>query len=234
MTRKRSSNQEIEEYYFQQFCLTRGISPDFIQHRDKPDIIIKIDHHTIGVEVTNFYIKDGSDRSSEQRQAPLRETIVQDAQKLYLKNNGKNIEVTFGFNTIKDTKGIAEQIADFVQSIDNKTGMVAKNTFAHIPELASVYYNATEYEDAQWRAMQVHSPPFLDQVRLKDIIKEKESKAAQYQRCDSFWLLIVIDYINFGQEQHILQLELEKVPSSTFEKIFLYKTGYEQIIEVQQ
>jgi len=139
MARKRSSNQEIEEYYFKKFCAARSFTPNFVQHSDKPDIIIEIEGRRIGIEMTNFYIKDGSDRSSEQRQAPLRETVVQDAQKLYLENNGKNIEVTFGFNAIRDTKCLAQRLADFIHCIDgNNTGAVARNTFAHIPELGRV------------------------------------------------------------------------------------------------
>ena len=82
--------------------------------------------------------------------------------------------------------------------------------------------------------MQVHSPPFLNQTRLKAIIKEKEKKAQQYQSCNVYWLLVVIDYIDFGQEQHISQEKLEKISSNIFKEIFLYKTGFDQIIELQK
>ena len=76
--------------------------------------------------------------------------------------------------------------------------------------------------------------PAFRPKRLKKIIQEKEHKAKEYQSAHAYWLLIVIDYMDRGQEQYILQDQLERIPSNVFEKIFLYKTGYEQIIEVQQ
>jgi hypothetical protein len=65
--------------------------------------------------------------------------------------------------------------------------------------------------------------------RLLEIIREKETK--EYKPCDSYWLLVVIDFINPAQDQEITNAVLPTIQSNRFEKIIVYKTVYEQILE---
>ena len=79
---------------------------------------------------------------------------------------------------------------------------------------------------------QAYSIPMLDKERLIEIIREKEKKAKEYKSCDEYWLLIVIDFINFAQDQIISNNMLPKIESTTFQKIFVFKTGYDQVFEL--
>jgi hypothetical protein len=51
--------------------------------------------------------------------------------------------------------------------------------------------------------MQLHGFGLMSHERLTKIIREKEAKARQYVRCDAYWLLIVVDFLDSAQEQEI-------------------------------
>jgi hypothetical protein len=85
---------------------------------------------------------------------------------------------------------------------------------------------------ARWKLSQVHSIGLMSTARLRDIITEKEAKAKEYAPCDAYWLLVVVDFTDLAQDQEIRVDGLEAVKSSIFEKIIIYKTGYNHIVEV--
>jgi hypothetical protein len=224
--------KEIEKYYFERFSRSYSLPVGEVEHDDAPDFIIKADQ-SIGLEITNFYLEDGNHLGSEQRQNPIRERVIETAQRIYKENDGRNIELSFGFNLIENENGLAQKIARFVSDLEYpKSGILPISIFAHIPELSFVYFNAQEYENPQWRLVQVHSTPMMNVERLLEIIKEKEEKSKKYKTCDSYWLLVVIDFINRAQDQEIANVVLPKIHSNVFNKILIYKTAYEQILEV--
>ena len=224
--------KEIEKYYFERFSRSYSLPLGEVEHDDAPDFIIK-SNQSVGIEITNFYSKDGAHLESEQQQNPIRERIIETAQRIYQENGGRNIELSFGFTTIAKENGLAQKIAAFVSGINQQeSGALPISIFAHIPELSFVYFNAQEYEDPQWRLLQVHSTPMMNVERLLEIIKEKEEKSKNYKACDSYWLLVVIDFINRAQDQEITNDPLPKIHSSIFKKILIYKTAYEHILEV--
>ena len=69
-------------------------------------------------------------------------------------------------------------------------------------------------------------------ARLNEIISEKEAKAQRYAPCDVYWLLIVVDFIDAAQEQEI-RIDGLTVRSDMFQKIIIYKTGFEHIVELE-
>jgi hypothetical protein len=72
----------------------------------------------------------------------------------------------------------------------------------------------------------------MSAARLRAIVAEKESKAANYASCDAYWLLIVVDFTDPAQDQEITTTGL-KLSSGFFEKIIIYKPGFEDIVEVK-
>lgn len=230
MDKQKSDTQEREQNYFNKFRQLYLLPEGVVVYGDKPDVTIE-SSKTIGIEITNFYLRSGKDLSSEQQQSDLRKKIISEAHRLYLKNGGKNIELSFGFNLIKDKKGIAQKIADFASKIEHKeSGEILRAAFKHIPEVASIYLNSIEYEKPKWHLMQVYSPPLIQTERLEEIIRKKET--IKYRPCDSYWLLIVIDFMNPAQDQEIASPILPTIQSNKFDKIIIYKTAYEQILEV--
>lgn len=222
---------EIEEFYFKKFQEAYGLSGDF-EISDKPDIRINYNCKKIGIELTSFYLEEGSNIESEQRQSPIRERIVKKAQCLYEKHNGRNIEVTLGFNTIIDENGLAEKIADWIGRNNKRQGTVSLSSFSHIPELRFVYINLGPYDDAEWRISQVYSIGNTSPQQLQKIITDKESKFDQYDNdLDETWLLIVIDFINFGMDQEPHNVDYSEISVKKFDKVFMFKTAFDYIFE---
>lgn len=227
----KKTKEEKEKYYFDKFCMAQGFSWEVVEQckPPKPDFIGD-DCRKIGIEITNYSIVDGGEASSEMKQSPQRQRIANLAHKMFLEDGGGQINVALGFNLIieRSKEEIARDIFHFVR--DNQSLTNDRLTFyarMAIPEIAFLYISSAEHSPAEWRLAQVHDVTTINIERLTEIIKGKEGK--NYTGCDAYWLLIVMDMMDPGQEQEIPRSELPKIPSQKFEKIFFYKTGYEQV-----
>jgi len=145
----RPTNQEIERHYFEMFRTVFPLPDGPVRYGDKPDVTIE-GSKTIGVEITNFYVADGTSSDSEQVQRNLRESAVERAQRLHVKSGGQNVEITFGFNKanpIQDVKALAQKIAALgrrVEEYDN--GQISREDFGDIPELDFVHLYARQLQ----------------------------------------------------------------------------------------
>jgi hypothetical protein len=92
-----------------------------------------------------------------------------------------------------------------------------------MPEVASIYLNAREYPDAKWQVKQVHRVDLTSKEDLETIVREKESKIADYEPCDAYWLLVVVDGMDAAQEQEI-RTDEPHVSSAVFERIIIFHT----------
>jgi len=210
------------------------LPPGTITYKDAPDVILK-GVKKIGIEITNFFLEDGSLSESEQSQKKLREKVVSSAQRTNRAENGRNFEVAFGFdktNPIRKQKTLVAKMVQLAKSIEgNQTGQVQRELFKAIPELSFVYLNAREYADAKWRVVQVYNVPVMSRDRLVEIVKSKERRANQYEKCDAYWLLVVVDFINSTQDQEIRVDSFDKIQTDVFEKVIVYKTLFGHVIE---
>jgi len=77
----------------------------------------------------------------------------------------------------------------------------------------------------------VESGRWLSPTGLEKIVREKESKAAEYLPCDAYWLLIIVDWMDNAQEQEI-SVQSVKIASNVFERIIVYKPDFDDILEV--
>lgn len=138
----RLSQQEKERHYFELFRRSYTLPGGDVHYGDKPDVTI-IGARKLGVEITNFYHEDGSSIGSEQRQSSRRTTVAALAQRLYLNQGGKNIELKLSFNKsrpIEDTDAVARNVAQFASRIEHReSGQIPRDEFAHIPKLDFVY-----------------------------------------------------------------------------------------------
>lgn len=235
-SRPMKPQQEIERGYFEQF--RRASDLDAIpSYGDKPDVILHLDRK-IGVEITNFYLRPGHDGASEQRQRVRREDVITQARNRYRDDGGRGFELTIQFNPkrpigSKRSAALIAELADLAKRIeDHPTGPVSPVLFERSPELLTVWLNAQEYLDATWRVVQVYPLDFVSTLALSRIIRDKEAKAKRYLPCDAYWLLIVVDWADPAQDQEIAVGELA-LSSSVFERIILYKPGFNEIIEVK-
>jgi hypothetical protein len=229
------TNQDRERHYFERFRKVYSLPQGSICYSDRPDIIIKGREWT-GVEVTDFYIEEGSLPESEQAQITFRDRVVSNAQKIYQNDNGKNIHITFGFNKanpIREKKKLEMKLVDLAKHIESQeTRTIPLETFRTIPELSFVYLNK-EYQNGRWRVQQVYRGSNMSRDRLLQIVRYKEEKAKEYQKCDAYWLLIVVDFFDPAQDQEIPGAGFDKIETEIFEKVIVYKTAYEKTLEVK-
>jgi len=227
-------NKEIEEYYYKQFAQAYELSADYVV-KDRPDIRIIYNDKEVGIEVTCFYLENGCEISSEQKQAPMREKIVQLIQSQYEKERGRGIEITFGFNILpaKGIRRLSKKICDWLigQSF-LESGSLCPSSFEDIPELRFVYVNIGPYGDAKWRVSQVGEVKNTCPNALQNIILEKENLLHNYNKCEEMWLLVVIDFINSGMEQEPLNVDYSNVIKTKFDRVYVFRTGYNTIVEI--
>jgi hypothetical protein len=228
----------MEHHYFERFRQAYELPGGVVRYADKPDVLVKGDR-TVGIEITNLYLEAGSDEGSEQRQRPRRYEVASEAHRLYRAGGGRGIELTIQFDSAKPItsarkKTLPQQIAAFAASVHMQpSGPFYADSFPDMPEITSIWLNSREWPDATWaRPAQVHSYEEMSAARLRAIVAEKESKAANYASCDAYWLLIVVDFTDPAQDQEITTTGL-KLSSGFFEKIIIYKPGFEDIVEVK-
>lgn len=220
------------ELFGQDFQLPEGP----VRYGDKPDVVID-GLRKIGIEITDLYLVRGDDPNSEQVQRRHRETVLERAQALYREAGGRSIELVVEFsniNPIRKIEPLAQAVAELGQRVEQGSSQrVPRDVFTHIPELVSVYCNGREYPDAKWHTSQVYGVPSLVVPRVEEVIAEKTEKVAQYRSCDCYWLLIVVDFMNPAQDQDI-RWPAGAVLTQThaFERIWLYKPAFHEVVEV--
>ncbi|WP_137939137.1 hypothetical protein [Chitinivorax sp. B] len=237
MQMKRNSHQKIEQRYFEQFQAHYRVPEGALEYTDKPDVIIRGDK-TLGIEITNLYISPGHEPTSEQKQRIYREKTLACAQKLYLADGGKRIELSVDFEPnqpIFEKAPLARALANLAKQIENMaTGRVHPELFKNIPQLRCVYYNATEYLDPTWRLVQGYDACPLSVNHIHEVVNAKSQKAKAYLPCDVYWLLLVIDFMDSAQDQELWWPVGARIGESPFERILLYKPQFAQVIDVAQ
>ncbi len=231
----RPSNRELEQFYFDQFRVHFPLPAGEIEYGDKPDVVIH-GERTLGIEIASLYLTDGANPDSEQVQRKRREAAVRDAQKRHSLAGGKKIELTVSFDPaspITNTQEVADSLATVAHSIEHlPAGVLSRRYFPQVPYLNFVYHNPTEYADALWRVSQVFSVPNLSVDRVAQLVATKQQRLANYEQCDAYWLLLVVDFIDRAQEQEIAwPVECSSLKTS-YERVIIYKPQFSRWTEV--
>ena len=233
------TNCELEKRYFEMFREHCILPHGNIEYCDKPDVIIR-GERTIGIEITNCFIKDGSSPDSEQVQNRARRAVVDLACSLYRTKKSTNAQFSFGFDParpIGNKREVAEKITARLLSLEpKKAGQlrkdIYKDLYRDIPELSFVYYIGSKSKNAKWQINQGYSTPLMSLEQLRKIIKVKEEKSKSYQYCDAYWLLVVIDFMDRAQDQEIQVDNADDLSSDVFEKIIVFKTHLASIVQI--
>ena len=231
------SNQTIERYYFDLFKSHYDLPNGELVFTDKPDVIIR-GSQTLGIEIANLYILSGSEASCEQVQNRRRLQTLDRAQILYRASGGRNIELRVDFDPqhpILDIENLAKKLADVAHLAESTVSdQVDPQLLTQIPQVRFLYFNTIEYVDAMWRLVQCHSIPSLSIDHLRLIVSEKKKKLQSYQKCDTYWLLLVVDMMNPAQEQSIDWPSGETIDESGFERVLIYKTHFSEVVQIPQ
>lgn len=233
----RSDNQTVERHYFEQFRSHFDVPAGEIEYTDKPDVIIR-GNRMMGVEVARLFRKPGDDVASEQSQRKWRLRVLARAQALHRAAGGQPIEISVDFEpsqAILNVEAVAGQLADLALRIEQwPSGPVDPELFRYIPQVRYVYKNAELYLDPQWRPAQSYRGANLNSERVREMVRQKDRKALEYQACDAYWLLLVVDFMDRAQDQELSWPEEAVLEGSLFERIFLYKPQFAQVVEVPQ
>lgn len=231
----RPSNQSIERYYFEQFRLHYKLPDGEVQYSDKPDVIIR-GAAMVGIEIANLYISSGNDPTSEQVQRSRRAQVLERAQSLHAARGGKRIELSVDFQPdqpILEVAPVAQPLAELACAVeDGPSGLIKPKLFKHVPQLRSVYCNASEHDAPWWRAVQCYTVPYLSTERLRDVIQSKSGKAKSYQACDEYWLLLIVDFADRAQDQELQRPVAAPLEKSAFRRVLIYKPQFAQVLEV--
>jgi len=229
-------NRDIERHYFEQFRAAYRLPNGTVEYADRPDVLLESER-TIGIELTRFYLQPGGSSGGEQQQKPRRKRVVSEAQEIHRRAGGKKFELTITFNPGKPITSarkriLPKELAALAASFGTaNSGPIDADLLEEMPEVSSIYLNSKEYDDAKWSVCQVYSLDLMSAEGLQDIVRDKESKAAEYLPCDAYWLLIIVDWRDNAQDQEI-NVEGVKIASNVFERIIVYKPGFEDIVEV--
>jgi len=230
------SNRDIERYYFGMFCRHYQLPDGTIAYGDKPDVILD-GERKIGIEITIFFLEDGTRPESEQVQRIAREAVVSKAQKLYVRDGGKRIKLSFSFdkaNPIRDQEKLPKKLAEIAKKIEGqKTGEVSRNLFKDIPEVSFIYLISKEYEDAKWDVLQCYTGQIMSLEKLRTIVNKKEEQSKHYQPCDAYWLVVVVEPMDRAQDQEIRIDGTERIESTVFEKVIVYKPKFDHVFEAK-
>jgi hypothetical protein len=233
----RPSNRDIERHYFEQFRRDHDLPDGNWHYTDRPDVILQ-GTLKIGIEITNLYLHGGDKPESEQVQRRRRIQVLERAQEAFLAAGGKQTELSVDFNPycpIHQIEPLAKALASLGQQlIGQPTQQVNPLRFEHIPQLRFVYHNATEYPNAKWRLVQSFTVPSLSLDRLQVVVNEKSVKLADYEPCDCYWLLVVVDLMDSAQDQQLEWPPGNVLRDSPYEKVLVYKPQFRQVLEVPQ
>lgn len=250
---KKSSNQNVKEKmemdYFNRFMKVFSHVPKgHIEKSEEPDVKIydETGRCVLGVEITNLYLKHGSDRTSEQQQVVFREQLIFAAQEMYEKRGLPKYQLLFDFDPDfpvfwyrSDAKNqslvkrLIDCIEDFLIVVKPEKGY--RKPFDSFPELSFLHvFRKPENEKMLWEIQQSYDIPRLHPEIITRAIHEKTRRLEHYQDCDQYWLLIVIDSWEPAQDQDIPRSFSMSVEQTPFEKIFVYKIFTGEVLEIQQ
>lgn len=233
------SNQEIEQHYFEQFRLCFNLPDGKVIYGDRPDVVIS-GSRTVGIEIANLYLVDGNNDASEQHQKSRRETVVENAQRIHETSGGRKIELCVDFDPmfpIGNIKIVVNKLVAVAREIDRKNmiGLLSSSQLAtcdnhEFAELHSIYLSGEEYKDAQWRLVHSYTVPELSAVRVRELIEKKRVKMRGYQPCDTYWLLLVVDFMDLAQDQELVWPPNERIETLPFERVILFKPQFQEVL----
>lgn len=224
-----TTNQEIERYYFEQFKAVFPLPAGTTKYGDRPDVIIR-GNESVGIEIANLFLIDGSDICSEQVQLKRREAVLKQAQHEYLRMGGKKINLSVSFNPsfpIIKTTTLASALATKAREIDVlPAGVVPRNLLEDFPQVGLIYHHTQVHEDAKWWVQQYYTVPSLAVERVAQIVSIKNDKLQGYETCDTYWLLLVVDLMNRAQDQDISWPLLANPVHTRFQRVIIYKPQF--------
>ncbi len=233
---KKPTKKQKERHWLKHFRKAyKGEFPaGIVNYYENPDALVIDPARVVGIEITEFHLIDGGLPESEPQQALRRAGVVEEAQRIYLAEGGKNIELRFRFRYISADrrKKLPAELAAFSKRIENNVSETIWLEESSAPEEIAFAWNAGVYQNATWQAQQVNEGSLTSKDKLIEIIRSKEQKVKGYRKCDAYWLLICVNFFDPAQDQEI-GIDDPYVHSDIFERIFMFKSVFNEIVAVK-
>ena len=233
---RKPTKKEKEHFWLEHFRKAyRGDFPaGIVKYHENPDVLVIDPARTVGIEITEFHLIDGGLPQSEPQQALRRAGVVEESRSLYLAKDGKDVGFSFGFRFISSDrrKKLPAELAAFAKRIENNVSETIWLEGNAAPEEVSFVWNAGAFQNAVWQVQQVNTGSLTSKDKLVEIIRSKERKVKGYQKCDAYWLLICVNFFDPAQDQEI-EIDDPYVHSDVFERIFMFKSIFNQIVSVK-
>jgi hypothetical protein len=232
----RATAREIEYHYFEQFRKHFALPNGGVDYADKPDVRLSGSRY-IGIEIARLYISDGRDPASEQVQAGKRKQVLARAQALHAARGGRQIELYVDFDPaqpIVDVPLSASRLASLARELEAQEAKLVGDLSGSAEGVRFVYHSGVEYTHPEWRTVQVFNVHPLSPARLQAVVSAKTKKAAEYAACDEYWLLLVVDFMDPAQDQELVLPSDFRLEPNAFQRVFLYKPQFGQVVEVPQ
>ncbi|HSH83252.1 MAG TPA: hypothetical protein VLA19_32360 [Herpetosiphonaceae bacterium] len=237
------------ELFLQLHFGDRQLNPRF---EDKPDLRIDIDDVTVGVELTQCFVKHvGPTGLAPNAQEALQNKIVWKARSAYQAANPQPLWVNVYFEPATTYRG------NDVDTVAQALAMTVQHFLTGQPQ------QGVRYSLEAWQAKRLGTPwpkgisligvkvvpdagsevwgptrgygvPHLEASDVQEVIDAKNKRVGDYlQKCADVWLVIVFD--TGSQSSHLnVEPSLLSHPFSTqFSKVFLLRSFHQELFELQ-
>ena len=232
---------EIEKIIFDDF---RNLLDNFprghFYKSESPDFIVEKENGKLGIELTEIFQDSDKGNSNYQRRLSDRHSLTS----LLIKELQKNVNFTFHVNIhysdfyhIKKSKKheIANKLFEIcfynLRELENQKNFMIDD-FRILPkEVNSIrigrYDGLNESFDEMPEGGVVSK---MTDLHLYPLIRQKDEKISNYQKCNEYWLVIREGNYYAGT---FSEIELNMPVSSQFDKVFLLRTGERLILELK-
>ena len=228
-----SAKKKHERFLLDRFLEHQGITPTRIVPGESPDFLIDIEGRTVGIEVTELFIRsDKSEAHPQPEEEPLLQAaesitnlIVSKAREIYFDAGNAPVLSTIWFSdriTLDKKKGdqIAELIAHQIQSMSLKNSQAVawrssedENDERSLSESVAIIrtYKVPDLRFARWTVARPGLVATLTRKHLQEVIDKKAEKINAYKkRAEEIWLLIVADRTRPSQKLSITVTRLKR------------------------
>ncbi len=193
-----------------------------ISYRDKPDVIFYLNEKKIGVEETTLNNRESPSEKIENSHKDLLKQLRSD-----LKDFNLGIAILFDGNAEaielrKTSKVISEKIKSKLPQ-SNNTIIIPTD---ELPRCILGIKTWNELEETQVMKSAISSTMLTSSKMINSIIEEKNSKLENYDKCDEYWLLLVLKDYNLAKQInfHSDFIASSNLMKSDFSKVFILNT----------
>jgi len=208
---------------------------------ESPDIIVKEDNKTIGIEITELTNTLTPQGQEQVKLYSLENKIIKLAKKRFSEKHDIKLLINIKFkHPLKlDLNRRNKLIDEIVNSLEVKNHDPNKLSYNHevtkdLPdEIDGIYFDIAPFLDESiWFTARTRWTEDLNQIIIENAIKKKEKLIKKYlSKCDTVYLLLIEGATDASCFDEIIK----PIPEikSQFEKIVLYRGMHNEIVEIK-